>query len=66
MNPTAKPEGTVIFKQDKEFHTASWTVEKGVLTVWNDKTRKSTLLGEFAPEILARLVLRQMVKNGEV
>ena len=66
MNPTAKPEGTVTFKHNGDSHTASWTVEKGVLTVWNDKTRKSTLLGEFAPKILARLVLRQMVKNKEV
>lgn len=63
---TPKSEGTVTFKHSGESSTASWTVEKGILTVWNDKTRKSTQLGEFAPEILARLVLRQMVRNGEV
>jgi 3-methyladenine DNA glycosylase AlkC len=53
--------GNVIYKHDKEFPATTWTVENGILTVWNDKTRKSTQLGDFAPEILARLVLRKMV-----
>ncbi len=63
---TTEPQGTVSIKHENEFYTASWTIEKGILTVWNDKTQKTTSLGRYTPEMLARMVLRQMIKNGEV
>lgn len=46
-------------------YSGDFTVERGVVTVTTDRGRKSTRLGHMAPEILARVLLRELINAGE-
>ncbi len=58
--------GTVTVAHEGKSYTASWHVEKGVITVSTASGRKSTQLGDSPPESLARMMLREAINAGRM
>ena len=58
--------GTVTVEHQGKPYTASWRVEKGVITVSTDSGSQSFQLGDSPPESLARMMLRAAINAGEL
>jgi thiamine phosphate synthase YjbQ (UPF0047 family) len=60
-----KPRGTVTITEGRIDYVAEYVVEKGMITVAVAHGSKSTQLGDSDPEVLARTLLRQFIKEGK-
>lgn len=60
-----EPEGRVTLERNGKTYTATYRVEKRMITVSTAFGRKSTQLGSSPPEILARITLGEMIDAGE-
>lgn len=60
-----KNEGRVTVERNGKQYSAAYTLEKGVITVRTVYARKSTQLGSSSPEVLAKLILSEMIDAGE-
>ena len=58
-------EGRVTVERNGKQYSAGYIVEKGLITVRTVYGRKSTQLGSSSPEILAKLILGEMIEAGE-
>jgi hypothetical protein len=62
MEKTVPDEIEIII--DGEPHRASYTVERGIVTVATALGRKSAPVGRTQPDRMARLLLSEMVREG--
>ena len=51
---------------DGKTYTGSYNVKRGVVTVSTLKGHKSTQVGGSPPEVIARMLLRELVSEGKV
>ena len=52
---------TISIDVDDETHTAAYELEQGIVTVITSNGRKSAKTGASPPEIVARMLLRELI-----
>ena len=62
----APVEGTVAVTFEGRDVTASYNVAHGMVTVHTEKGSKTTWVGHFTADLLARLMLRELAREGKV
>lgn len=60
-----KNEGTITVNHNGKDYSATYRIEKGVITVRTVYGSKSTQLGSSPPESLARMLLSEMIQSGD-
>jgi thiamine phosphate synthase YjbQ (UPF0047 family) len=60
-----KPRSTVTITEGRIDYVAEYAVEKGMITVAAAHGSKSTQLGGSDPEVLARTLLQELIKEGK-
>lgn len=56
---------TITVESEGKTYTASYNVSKGVITVSTGLDSKSTQVGGLPPEHLAKLLLRELIREGK-
>ncbi|PHJ56862.1 hypothetical protein VF14_24035 [Nostoc linckia z18] len=54
---------TVIYEQDGRTYTGTYKLERGIITVSFDLQDKTTQLGNMPEELLARLLMSELVNE---
>lgn len=57
-------EGRASIERSDATYTATYRIEKGIITVSTAFGTKATQLGSSPPEVLARSILGEMISNG--
>ena len=60
-----KPLDTVTITEGHIDYVAEYAVENGMITVTAAHGSKSAYLGDSEPESLARMLLRELIKEGK-
>jgi hypothetical protein len=63
-NPAVKREVSIEYKG--KTYNATYTVEKGIITVSTLYGKKATQVGGSPPESLARIMIRELVDEGKI